>query len=428
VTLSILGIAMLVLYRVAVHSKEVPDIVWFLKLVLIQLVIYFVVAWLSLRTKDSSQILVLGLIFATLFRLSILFSPPYLSDDIYRYVWDGRVQSAGINPYRYIPADESLAKLRDDKIYPNINRRDYARTIYPPLAEGAFLLITRLSESVTWMKAAMVGCEAITLWAIIQLLASFGFARQRALIYAWHPLVVWEFAGSGHLDALAIAFIALALLARRKRYETLTGFLLACATCVKLFPVVLFPALYERWSWKMPLAFVGTILVAYLPYLSVGLLGVLGFLPGYVSERGMVSGEQFFLLTVARRLFSTNVPASAYLISTVAGLGVLSIWLMRNQRSDEIRYLRSGLIVASAFMVLLAPHFAWYFSWLTLFLCFIPSAPVFYLTAASFLLYLTWINDTPDRIFMLKSFIFVPVLILGILMIWSRRQSATLLE
>jgi hypothetical protein len=92
---------------------------------------------------------------------------------------------------------------------------------------------------------------------IIQLLASFGFARQRALIYAWHPLVVWEFAGSGHLDALAIAFIALALLARRKRYETLTGFLLACATCVKLFPVVLFPALYERWSWKMPLAFVG---------------------------------------------------------------------------------------------------------------------------------------------------------------------------
>ena len=428
VTLSILGVAMLVFYRIAVHSKEVPDIGWFLKLVLIQLVIYFAVAWLSLGTKDSSQLLVLGLIFATLFRLSILFSPPYLSDDIYRYVWDGRVQSAGINPYRYIPADESLAKLRDDKIYPNINRRDYARTIYPPVAEGAFLLITRLSESVTWMKAVMVGCEAITFWAIIQLLASFGFARQRVLIYAWHPLVVWEFAGSGHLDALAIAFIALALLARRKRYETLTGFLLASATCVKLFPVVLFPALYERWSWKMPLAFVGTILVTYLPYLSVGLLGVLGFLPGYVSERGMVSGEQFFLLTVARRLFSANVPASAYLICTVAGLGVLSLWLMRNQRSDEIRYLRSGLIVASAFMVLLAPHFAWYFSWLILFLCFIPSIPVFYLTAASFLLYLTWINDSPDRIFMLKSFIFVPFLILGILMIWSRRQSTTLLE
>src|SRR6476660_788912 len=227
VMLSILGVATLVLYRIAVRSKGASDIVWFLKLVLIQLVIYFGVAWLSLRTKDSKRLLVCGLIFAALFRLSILFSPPYLSDDIYRYVWDGRVQSAGINPYRYIPADESLAKLRDDKIYPNINRRDYARTIYPPVAEGAFLLITRFSESVTWMKTVMVGSEAITVWALIQLLVSFGFARQRVLIYAWHPLIVWEFAGSGHLDAMVIAFIALALLAHQKRRETLTGVLLA---------------------------------------------------------------------------------------------------------------------------------------------------------------------------------------------------------
>src|SRR6267142_1995635 len=288
VTLSILGVAMLALYRIAVHSKAVADIVWFLKLVLIQLVSYFAVVWLSLRAKDSRALLLLGLIFAALFRLSILFAPPYLSDDIYRYIWDGRVQSTGINPYRYIPADESLARLREDKIYPNINRRDYARTIYPPVAEAAFLLITRFSESVTWMKAFMVGCEAVAVWALIQLLASFGFARQRVLIYAWHPLVVWEFAGSGHLDALAITFIALALLARRKRCETLTGFLLACATCVKLFPAVLFPAVYIRRSWKMLLAFVATILITHLPSLGVGPFGVKGFLPGYARERGMI--------------------------------------------------------------------------------------------------------------------------------------------
>ena len=423
VTLVILGVAMLLLYCIAVRSKGVSDIVWFLKLVLIQLVIYFAVAWLSLRTTDSRTLLLLGLIFAALFRLNILFSPPYLSDDIYRYIWDGRVQSAGVNPYRYIPADESLAKLRDDKIYPNINRRDYARTMYPPVAEGAFLLITRFSESVTWMKAAMVGFEAITVWALIQLLVSFGFARQRVLIYAWHPLVVWEFAGSGHLDALAIAFIALALLARRKHRETLTGVLLACATCVKIFPAVLFPAFYKRWSWKLPLAFLATILIAYLPYLSVGPLGALGFLPGYANERGMVSGDQFFLLTVARHLFSANVPTAAYLIATLAVLSVLSLWLMRDQRGDDIRYLRNGLIIASVFIVLLAPHFSWYFSWLILFLCFIPSVPVFYLTASSFLLYLTWTNDTPDRVFMLKTLVFAPFLILVIFVIWFGRQT-----
>src|SRR5262249_67873 len=154
---------------------------------------------------------------------------------------------------------------------------------------------------VTWMKAVVVGFEAITVWALTQLLISFGFARQRVLIYAWHPLAVWEFAGSGHIDALAIAFIALALLMLRKHGQILTGFLLGFATCGKLFPAVLFPTLYVRRGWKMLLAFVVTILIAYLPYLSVGPVGVLGFLPGYASERGMMTGEQFFLLTVARR-------------------------------------------------------------------------------------------------------------------------------
>ena len=423
ITLCVLGVAMLVVYRIAVHSKGVADISWFLKLVAIQIAIYLTVTWLCLRSRDSRLLLVLGLIFAALFRLSIIFSPPYLSDDVYRYIWDGRVQSAGINPYRYIPADESLVGLRDDKIYPNINRREYAHTMYPPVAEGAFLLITRFSESVTWMKAVMIGFEAVATWAIIQLLISFGFARQRVLIYAWHPLAVWEFAGSGHVDALTIAFIALALLTRRKNAESLTGLLLACATCVKIFPAVLFPAVYVRGSWKMPLAFVVTVLLAYLPYLSVGPLGVLGFLPGYASERGMVSGEQFFLLTVTRQLLNAQVPTLAYLIFSVGVLGILSVWLMQRQRGDDIRYLRNALVIASVFMLLLAPHFSWYFCWLIPFLCFIPSIPVLYLTFASFLLYLTWLNDTPDRILMLKSFIFAPFLILGLIVIWLRRKS-----
>jgi alpha-1,6-mannosyltransferase len=133
--------------------------------------------------------------FRCLFRLSLLFAPPYLSDDIFRYVWDGRVQAAGINPYRHIPADPVLADLRDDKIYPRINRRDYAATMYPPLAQFTYLLTTRISESVTWMKATMLLFEVVTIWALLHLLTSFGLPRERVLLYAWHPLIVWEVAG-----------------------------------------------------------------------------------------------------------------------------------------------------------------------------------------------------------------------------------------
>src|ERR1044072_4523177 len=200
IALGVLGVAMLFLFRIAVHSQGVADMPWFLELVMVQSVIYLAVSWLSLRTSDSRSILVIGLVFAALFRLSIIFFTPYLSDDIYRYIWDGRVQAAGINPYRYIPAEEPLAQLRDDVIYPHINRRETVRTIYPPIGQAAFFLVNRFSESVTWMKAAMVGFEAVAIWAIVQLLSSFGFARQRVLIYAWHPLAVWEFAGSGDAD------------------------------------------------------------------------------------------------------------------------------------------------------------------------------------------------------------------------------------
>lgn len=418
IALSACGIAMLVLYRMGVRAKSTPDIVWFLKVVAVQTPIYLAAVWLSLRSLDSRAVLFAGLIFAVLFRLSIIFSTPYLSDDIYRYIWDGRVQAARINPYRYVPADEALAGLRDEKIYPHINRRDYAHTIYPPVAEAVYFLTTRISESVTWMKLTMVGFEAIAVWAIVQLLASFGFARQRVLLYAWHPLAVWEFAGSGHLDAIAVAFVALALLARRKNLESGSGVLLACATLVKLFPVVLFPAFFKRWRWKMPLAFVATVIAAYLPYLSVGPARVLGFLPGYASERGMVSGDQYFLLSVGRQLFP--VPTVAYLIFALIVLGAVSIWLLQSPHTSGLEYVRNGLIIASVFLLLLAPHFSWYFTLLIPFLCFIPSIAVFYLTFASFLLYLTWLSDAPPQMLLLKAAIFVPFLLLGGIEIWRR--------
>lgn len=418
-----LGVALLFCYRAGSRAEGARDIAWFLKIVALQIPLYLAAVWLSLRAKESRALLVAGLVFAALFRLSILFVPPYLSDDIYRYVWDGRVQAAGINPYRYIPADQSLLPLRDENIYPKINRRDSAPTMYPPVAEGVYFLATRISESATWMKTTMIGFEAITVWATLQLLGSFGLRRQRVLIYAWHPLAVWEFAGSGHLDAIAIAFIALALLARRKNAHVATGIMLACATLVKFFPAVLFAPLYRRFSWKMPLFFALTLVVAYFPYLSVGPKRVLGYLPGYASERGMISGEQYFLLGLVRRLLNSEVPAVAYLVFCLFALTAVAAWLIYQRRADDVAYLRGGLIIASVFMVLLSPDFAWYFAWLIPFLCFVLSPAVFYLTLSSFLLYFSWLYWDDSSVFRIKALIFVPFLFLVAAELWRRRRT-----
>src|SRR5262245_62464828 len=133
-------------------------------------------------------------------RLTLLMTEPLLSTDVYRYVWDGKVQAAGINPYRYLPADDALTHLRDDAVYPNINRANYAVTIYPPVAQMFFLLATRLGENVTAMKVALLACEAVTAGTIALLLRRLGRPVTRLVAYWWLQLSLWSIACGGVVE------------------------------------------------------------------------------------------------------------------------------------------------------------------------------------------------------------------------------------
>jgi hypothetical protein len=356
--------------------------------ILAQSLLYVGAVWIVWRARAARSTLIIVIVFAALFRLGALFAPPGLSTDIYRYVWDGRVQAAGINPYRYIPSDEALAHLRDEAIYPNINRPEYAHTIYPPIAQMIFLVVTRAAESVTLMKMAMVGFEAIAVLALMSLLASFGHPRHRVLAYAWNPLLVIEIAGNGHVDAPAIAFIALALLARRRRLDAATGVALAAATLIKFFPVVIFPALYRRWDWKMPLAFAATIALAYLPYLSVG-TGALGFLPRYTEEEGLQSGARFFLLSLARRVLPGmgEAGSAAYLAVALAVLAAIAVWSLVKAEPTGESYIKRALVLAASFTFFLSPRYPWYYAWLIVFFCAVPFAPLLLVTTLSIFIY-----------------------------------------
>lgn len=413
--LVVLGLASLALYRYGLRfdKTRAVQIIPFIKIALAQCALYALAAWFVWRVRrESRSTLVLVLVFAALFRLSVLFAPPLLSDDIYRYIWDGRVQAAGVNPYRYVPADDALKFLRDARVYPNINRRDFAPTIYPPLAQTVFFLATRVSESVLWMKALMILFEAAGLYALSVLLASFKLPRERVLLAVWHPLAVWEIASSGHLDALVCAFVAFALVAHRKGRETLTGALLACAVLVKLFPLVLFPAFYRRRSWRLPVVFCAVLVAGYVPYLSVGARRVVGYLPGYAEEEGLQSGARFFLLQLARAFpGGAHVPRAAYVVFAVLALGATAAWCVFARESNERDYVWRAALLAVVFTVLLSPHYSWYFVWLVPFLCFVRGtylAPLLVLTAASFMLYGTWLGDAPAQILRLNLCIYLP--------------------
>lgn len=392
-------------------------------LMLAQAVLYLAAGWWVLRNgmaldRGPALIIVLGV--ALLARAILLPMPP-VSTDVYRYVWDGRVQSAGINPYRYMPANPALAELRDDAVYSRINRIDTAVTIYPPMAQIVFLAASKLGDSVVAMKATMVTFEALAVFALLRLLKARGQPRVRILFYAWHPLPLFEFAGSGHVDAIAIGLMLVAMLAANAKRPFLSGMLLAAGAAAKFVPAVIGPALYRRWDWRMPAGFALALVLLYLPYLSVG-RGILGFLPGYVQEEG-IAGSGIFWIALAQRLTSSSANLTTAYFGLVAlmlaGLGLTG--LLR-RFPDRISPTIAGALLLM-FTLAVTPHYAWYFSWLVPLLCLQPSLAVLWLTLSAPALYgLLWLPDA----FTVQVAIYLPALVLIVLdILRSRAQVAT---
>jgi hypothetical protein len=364
------------------------DLTAFIVVALLQGAVWAIAAIFVIRNTDLQPALTLVLGVAMLLRLTALAAPVFLSDDINRYIWDGRVQAAGINPYRYIPTDPHLAPLRDDAIFPNINRNNYAPTIYPPVAQMLFLLVNRFGQSALAVKLTFVAIEAIGIGALVYILHATGRPRGHILFYAWHPLPIWEIAGSGHVDAAVVAFVALALAAAVAGRRACSGAALAAATLVKFFPLVLAPALWRptksnRGDWRWPAAFIAVIAAAYLPYVGVG-PRVIGFLPGYVAEENLASGSGFWVLDNLRYAFA--VPLSAYLglaVTVMAGLAIVAL----RRPPNSIANLPWLTALATAAMLFASPHYAWYFVWLVALLTIASWWPTWWLTLSAVLLY-----------------------------------------
>jgi hypothetical protein len=421
--LTAIGALLLVLTGAGLWRQHEYDTDGFTILALVQGALYLAAVALSWRGGLSRRALLTVLALAAVMRFAVLLAPPYLSDDINRYVWDGRVAGAHINPYRYLPADPHLAPLRDETIFPKINRADYAPTIYPPVAEYIFFLGTRLRASLTAMKATLLCFELAAVLLLLRLLDDWRLPRSRILIYAWHPLTLWEFAGSGHVDAAVVTFVVLALWARRRETAWLTGSALAAAALVKFFPAVLFPALYRRWDWKMPAAAAVTVIIAYLPFLGAG-RALLGFLPGYVQEEGLQSGRGYFLWNLLR-----NVPPLAragpavYLALAAATLLALAA---RSLFRAQGNYLAAAMTLAVATMVLLSPHYPWYFAWIVPLVCLTPRPSALYLTLACPLLYFVPGGPDPEGARMAFEWaIYGPFAALVAFELWRQRAALT---
>ena len=395
----------------------------FVAVLALAVLVYFSAVRLVLRGPQPRRAIWLVLGTALIMRLVLIANPLLLSSDVYRYVWDGRVQAAGINPYRYIPADPALTALRDTAIYPNINRRTYARTIYPPAAQVVFAIVGRISQTVIAMKLAMLVFEVIAVACLLRLLWLVRLPAERVLIYAWNPLVLWSFACDGHVDAIAVGLLAVALLCRAERRFGVAGAFLAGAVLAKFLPIVVAPAFLRGGAfWRPALAGLAVILVLYGLYISAG-PHVLGFMPTYDREEGIADGSGFWLLAGLGHLVPLPRGVSAiYVACVAAGLGLLALAILRRQANGTIADVtllcRDTAVLAACAMAGLSPHYTWYFAWLALPSVIAPIPAVIWLSTAPVALYL----DPDNSHFLWRSIVYVPAAALTLASLWRRHQ------
>ena len=315
-------------------------------------------------------------------------APPSSSDDLYRYVWDGRVQAAGIDPYAYVPSAPQLAGLRDSFLWPaqgtycvaaglanpdapgdlqpgcTLINRPTVHTIYPPVAEAYFRAVHEASPAGSRYKpiqlAAVLLGEAVTLALLIGL-RRLGRDPRQAAIWAWCPLVAYETGNGAHVDVLGVllavgALIVLAATAAAGRRAArwggaAAGVLLGLAIGAKFTPAFAVPAALRRRTLTVAGGAAVTFVLIYVPHVIAVGSKVIGFIPGYLNEQGYRSGTGYVLLGAV--LPTSWAPVAAVAIVAAAGALVYA-------RADPAEPWRGAVVLTGVALLVTTPQFPWY--------------------------------------------------------------------
>lgn len=318
------------------------------------------------------------LLLGVAWRVVLLGSAPLVSDDVYRYVWDGRVQQHGLNPYAAAPADPALAAL-----HTGVTRRidptnAVLPSIYPPLAQRFFLGVTLLGESARAMALAVVVCDLLLAGVLWRWLTVAGRNPWWVLAYAWHPLVAIEGAAGAHIDVLGALLLVAGVHALSQSRSLLAAIAVAGSIAVKLLPVVLLPLLWRRVRLIDALAGAMLVVLVYIPFAGEGVLPI-GSLGTYVAQ-WRFNGPLF------RGVAALAGPVAAAGLALGAGIAMAALMRRTRRRDDPAAW---AWPMASA-IVLMPAVYPWYLVWLTPFLGPASTWPLAVWTLASMATYVVW--------------------------------------
>jgi hypothetical protein len=311
-----------------------------------------------------------------LFRVPLAVAPVGADNDMVRYLYDGRVQRLGLNPFAIVPADPALAWTHTDETrrMPSIR----ARTPYPAAAQLFFRLVVTIRETPRAMKIALVLCDLLTIAVLLCWLRDTDRSPWLALAYGWNPLVILEVAHSGHVDALGALWIATAawMLSTGRGMRAAAAFVLAVAT--KLVPIVLVPLFWRRVRLRDVAVGAAILLLLYLPFASVGTVA-LGNVPNVVAAIRF-NGPLFH--AIARALN----PSVAAGFAVCAGL-IAAGWMRRRRDAGAGDAWAWPMAVAVAGAPVIYP---WYLLYFTPFLFTPRTIPLVVWTYSILPVYLVW--------------------------------------
>ncbi len=333
-----------------------------------------------------------------IFRLTLLGSFPVFSDDVFRYLWEGKVQLHGINPYIVAPADTVTLPYRD--VYFDLVNHKTIPTIYPPLSELFFRVCMAVFYNLYFFKAALILLDTGTLCFLHSILNTRGMRPYFLLIWAWHPLVIIEIAGSGHQDVIGIFFLTGSLYFLQRKHLMKSALMLIGSFLSKLFPLMLFPLMLRKQTrW---------------PYLLLPLLAVLFYLPFLSTDTHLFTG-----LSVYTRTWEAN--ASVFFVLkwllgdlqlAKLGVGLIFLAIYIHTYRSVAEFENASFIVLGSFLILTPTLHPWYILWIIPFLVLRLNRAWLYLTMASTAYYHVLIDyfgkDLWQEQMLIKGLIYIP--------------------
>jgi hypothetical protein len=326
--------------------------------------------------RFSRRVVVIGLVLAAVWHIEFLRLPSGADDDIHRYVWDGRLQRLGYNPYLVVPSDPAAQELHTPETR-NLNNPDLPSP-YPAGAQLFFRAVTAIHESTFALKIAFVVCDLAIVLVLLDVLHGRRKGAHLVLAFAWNPLLAIEVAGSGHIDIVGALLLLVSGAALVRRWRATAAVALGFAIAVKLLPVVLLPLYWKRVRIRDAALAAAVVGLLYVPFLNHGRISI-GSLGTYVQS------------------FRFNGPVFAALDPVVppqllAGLAVLvglgtATWL----RSAAPEWSAELFAWPMAVSLLCAPVvFPWYLLGLLPFLMSASTLPIIIWTVSIIPTYIQW--------------------------------------